>query len=186
MPWPWNSCKNLVKYDGNNISFSGLEGPDEVKFKIAKFQIKKEVLQAACDIAQMYDLFAYRNCERIQQFPKDSVDRSKFILEVTKNEERLLEFIAILKIAIARPSPEIEKALSDWIAFTFTKRLKEEAPIVPEKVRGGIITRESPPIEKYNEIKRSITKAKASSPHMKNALQDPKFDMNDLYVLTTS
>ena len=68
MPWPWNSCKNLIDYDGRGIPFSGLEGPNEVKFTIGNFQIKKDLLQAARDIAQMYDLFAYRNCQRIQQF----------------------------------------------------------------------------------------------------------------------
>lgn len=185
MPWPWNSCKNLVNYDGNNISFSGLEGPDEVNFTIGNFQIKKDLLQAACDIAQMYDLFAYRNCQRIQQLPKDSPERSKFILEVTKNEERLLEFLAILRIAIARPSEEIEKALSDWIAFTFTKRLREEAPIIPERVRAGELVRESLPIEEYNQIKRNITKAKNSSTYLREALQKPEFDINRVYRLGT-
>ena len=41
------------------------------------------------------------------------------------------------KIAQIRPSEEIEKALGDWIALNFTKRIREEAPIIPEKVRGG-------------------------------------------------
>lgn len=183
MPWPWDSCKNLVNYDGRDISFSGLEGPDEVKFTIGNFQIKKDLLQAACDIAQMYDLFAYRNCQRIQQFPKYSSERSKFILEVTKNEERLLEFLAILRIAIARPSQEIERALSDWIAFTFTKRLREEAPIITEKVRAGELVRESPPIEEYNQISRSIAKAKNTSDYFREALEEPKFDINQVYLL---
>ena len=109
MPWPWEKCKRAINYDGTDISFSGIEGPTEVKFKIGNFQIKKDLLQAATDIAQMYDLFAYRNCQRIQEFPKDSPERAKFILEIHKNEERLLEFLAMLKIGIARPSEEIEK-----------------------------------------------------------------------------
>lgn len=185
MPWPWNKCKHIINYDGRNISFSGLEGPEVVGFKIADFQIKKDILQAACDIAQMYDLFAYRNCERIQEFPKGTLERSKFILDITKNEERIIEFLAILRVAISRSSEGIEKALADWIAFTFAKRLREEAPIIPEKVRAGKIVREPPPIEEYNNLKRNIAKAKISSPYLKEALKDPHFDINEVYTSLT-
>ena len=71
MRWPWdkNRCNPIIKYDGVNLTLSGLEGPNPVEFKVGNFQIKKDILQAAIDIAQMYDLFAYRNCERIEQFP---------------------------------------------------------------------------------------------------------------------
>jgi hypothetical protein len=141
-------------------------------------------LQAACDIAQMYDLFAYRNCQRMQEFPRDSPERTKFILEITKNDERMLEFLAILRVAIARPSEQIEKALADWIAFTFTKRMREEAPIIPQTVRAGVQVRESPPIKEMNQIKRSVTKAKMSSIYLKGALGKPDFDINKVYVLT--
>jgi hypothetical protein len=58
-----------MKYDGVNLILSGLEGPNSIKSKVGNFQIKKDSLQAAIDIAQMYDLFTYRNCERIEQFP---------------------------------------------------------------------------------------------------------------------
>jgi hypothetical protein len=184
MPWPWDKCKHIIHYDGRNISFSGLEGPEVVSFKISDLQIKKDVLQAACDIAQMYDLFAYRNCRRIQEFPKDTLERSKFILDVTKNEERIIEFLAMLRVAIARSSEEIEKALADWIAFTFTKRLREEAPIIPEKVRAGKIVRESPPIEEYNGIKRNVAKAKMSFPYLRDALENPHFDINKVYAIS--
>jgi hypothetical protein len=184
MPWSMDKCKHLINYDATNISFSGLEGPDVVSFKIGDFQIKKVILQAACDIAQMYDLFAYRNCQRTQEFPKGSSERSKFILEITKNEERLLEFLAMLRIAIVRPSEEIEKALADWIAFTFTKRLREEAPIIPERVRAGELVRESPPIEELNQIKRSVAKAKMSFPYLRDALENPDFDINKVYTIS--
>jgi len=167
-----------------NISFSGLQGPDVVKFKIGSFQIKKDILQAATDIAQMYDLFAYRNCERIQNLPKESPIRDQFILEAHRNEERLLEFLALLRVAMARPSEEIEKSLADWIAFTFTKKMRDEAPIIPGKVRAGELVREPPPIKEMNQINRSVTKAKMSSRYLKDALKKPDFDINKVYRLS--
>lgn len=57
----------------------------------------------------------------------------------------MIEFLALLRIALVRSSEEIEKALADWIAFTFMKRLMDETPIIPERVKGGQIVRESPP-----------------------------------------
>lgn len=185
MHWPWDKsrCQPIIKYDGTSLILSGLEGPNPVEFKVGNFQIKKDILQAAIDIVQMYDLFAYRNSERIEQFPENSPERARFILETHRSDERLLEFLSILRIAIARPSEDIEKALADWVAFTFTKRLRDEAPIIPEKVRAGEVIRESPPIEEYNNIKRDITKAKMSSNYFKEALENPTFDMNKVYSL---
>ncbi|MFZ0510298.1 MAG: hypothetical protein WAM14_01720 [Candidatus Nitrosopolaris sp.] len=182
MPWGRNKCQAIIKYDGINITFSGLEVQKPIEFKVGDFQIKKDVLQAAIDIEQMYDLFAYRNCERIEQFPEDSPERAKFILETHKSDERLLEFLAMLRIA--RPSEKIEESLADWVAFTFTKRIREEAPIIPEKVRGGELVRESLPVEEFDNLRRNVTKAKISSPYLKVALQNPTFDINKVYALS--
>ena len=90
----------------------------------------------------------------------------------------------MIRVALARPSEKIEQAL-DWIAFTFTKKIKKkEAPIIPEKVRAGGQLRESPPIEELNQVKRSVTKAKMSSEYLKEALEEPKFDINKVYALS--
>ena len=187
MPWPWDKCKHIINYDSTNISFKGLQAPDQIlDFKIGSFQIKKDLLQTATDIAQMYDMFQFSNCQKIQQLSKDSLLREQFILEAHRNEERLLEFSTMLKIAQIRPSEEIEKALGDWIALNFAKRIREEAPIIPEKVRGGELVRESPPIEEFNQIKRNIAKAKLSFPYLKEALQNPHFDINKVYALGVS
>lgn len=186
MPWPWDRCKHIINYDATNISFKGLQTPDQIlDFKIGSFQIKKDLLQTATDIAQMYDMFQFSNCQKIQQLSKDSPLREQFILEAHRNEERLLEFSTMLKIAQIRPSEEIEKALGDWIALNFAKRIREEAPIIPEKVRGGELVRESPPIEEFNQIKRNLAKAKLSFPYLKEALQNPQFDINKVYALGT-
>ena len=182
LPWSQNKCQPVIKYDGINIHFSGVEGQNPIDFKVGDFQIKRDILQAAIDIAQMYDLFAYRNCQRIEQFPEDSPERAKFILETHRSDERLLEFLAMLRIAITRPSEKIEQSLADWVAFTFTKRIREEAPIIPDKVRGGELVRESPPIEGYNNLKRDVTKAKISSSYLKDALENPTFDINKIYM----
>jgi hypothetical protein len=184
LPYPWNACKRAFNYDATNISFSGLQGPDQIiNFKIGSFQVKKDLLQAACEIAQIYDLFQYSNCQRIQQFSKDSVQRDTFILEIQKNESRLVELLSMLKLAAAHPSDKIEEAIADWIAFTYAKKIREEAPIITEKVRAGDIVRESPPPEEFNGVKRSIAKAKLSSPYLISALENPHFDMNKVYSL---
>jgi hypothetical protein len=55
LPWPWSRCYPIFKYDGTNVSFTGLEGPDQVvNFKLGSFHIKKELLAAACYIAKKY------------------------------------------------------------------------------------------------------------------------------------
>ena len=77
----------------------------------------------------------------------------------------------------------MKKSLADWVAFTFTKKLREEAPIIPEKVRAGEPIRESPPIDEYNNIKRNITRAKMSLPYLKDALENPHFDINEVQLL---
>lgn len=81
------------------------------------------------------------------------------------------------RIALAHPSEKIEQALADWVAYIFAKKLRDEAPIVPKKVRAGDIVREPPPVEEYNNIKRSVTRAKLSIPYMKEALENPNFDI---------
>src|SRR6188472_4672947 len=112
MPWPWDKCKHIINYDSTNLSFSGLQAPAQiVDFKIGSFQIEKDLLQTATDIAQMYDMFQFSNCQKIQQLSKDSSIRDQFILEAHRNEERLLEFLTMLRVAQTRPSEEIEKAL---------------------------------------------------------------------------
>ncbi|HEY7571951.1 MAG TPA: hypothetical protein VH796_11345 [Nitrososphaeraceae archaeon] len=184
MPYPWSTCKRAFNYDATNISFSGLQAPDQlINFKIGSFQVKKDLLQAACEIAQIYDLFQYSNCQRIQQFSKDSKQRDTFILEIQKNESRLVELLSMLKLAAAHPSERIEEAIADWIAFTYTKKIREEAPIIPEKVRAGEVVRESPPPEVFNSVKRSIAKAKMSSTYLISALENPNFDLNKVYAL---
>ncbi len=179
-----DDCKIIVNYDATGFSFSGLEGPNEIKFKIASFQIKKDSLQAAIDIAQVYDLFRYSNCQKSKQFQDGSPEKTMFLLEAHRSEERLLEFLSIIRVALARPSEKIEQALEDWIAFTFTKKIRDEAPIIPEKVRAGVQVRENPPIEEFNQLKRSITKAKMVSPYLKNALENPHFDINEVFELS--
>jgi hypothetical protein len=181
---PNDECKPVIKYDATDISFSGLEGPDEIKFKLASFQIKKDTLQAAIDIAQVYDLFRYSNCQKSKQFQDSSPEKTMFLLEAHRSEERLLEFLSMIRVALARPSEKIEQALEDWVAFTFAKKIREEAPIIPETVRAGGQVRESPPVEEFNQVKRSVTKAKMSSNYLKEALEEPKFDINKVYALS--
>lgn len=187
MPWGFtkkDDCKHIFNYDGINISFSGVEIPDQlVKFKIGSFNIKKDLIQAASDIAQIYDLYQYSNCQRIHQFSENSPQKDMFILEIQKNETRLAELLAILKLATVKSSEQIEKALADWVAFTFSNRIREEAPLISDRVRAGEIVRESPPIEEYNSLKRNITKAKISFPYLKDALENPHFDIDEVNML---
>jgi hypothetical protein len=183
MFWSREKCERLISYDGINLSLSGIEGSELINFNIGDFKIKKEILQAACDIAQIYDMYAYRNCQRIHQFEKKSPERSTFILEITKNEERLLEFLTIIKIASINPSEKIEKALADWIAHTF-KRLRNDSPLIPDVVRAGDVVRESPPIEEYNNLKRNIIIAKKNYPYLIKASENPSFDINKIYLLS--
>jgi hypothetical protein len=106
-----------------------------------------------------------------------------FILEVQKSESRLVELLSMLKLAAAHPSETIEQAIADWIAFTYTKKIREEAPVITERVKAGELVRESPPVEEFNSVKRIIAKAKMSSPYLISALENPSFDINKIYAL---
>ena len=79
----------------------------------------------------------------------------------------------MLRIAIARPSEYIEQALANWIAFTYTKRIRKEAPFIPGKMKAGELVRESPVIEEYKNLQRNAINAKPSSPYLKDALENP-------------
>jgi hypothetical protein len=39
MLWPRDSYKQMIIYDGTDISWTGIEGPEEVKFKVSLLQI---------------------------------------------------------------------------------------------------------------------------------------------------
>ena len=119
MLWPRDSYKHVIIYDGTDISWTGIEGPEDVKFKVSSLQIRKDMLQAAVDIVQMYDIFQYSNCQKSQKFPKGSAKRTKFLLGA--HEERLLEFLALSRVAMARPSDKIEQALAYWILILYNK-----------------------------------------------------------------
>ena len=121
MPSPWNRCKPIINYDGTSIKFSGLESDEIINFRIGDFKINKELLQAATDIAKIYDLFRVSNCKRIKEFSKDSAMRDHFILEAMKSNERLLEFLTMLRLTSTHPSEKIEKALADSDRFYLNK-----------------------------------------------------------------
>jgi hypothetical protein len=69
MIWLWNNCKPVINYDGINLSFSGLETEETIHFKLAEFKINKEIIQAATDIAKIYDLFRVANCTKANPLP---------------------------------------------------------------------------------------------------------------------
>ena len=87
-------------------------------------------------------------------------------------------------MAVAAPSEKIQEAIADWIAFTYKKKLDDEAPLVPEKVKAGELVRISPPIEEYSSLERNISRAEESYPYFKDALENPEFDINKLYALS--
>lgn len=172
-----DNCKNLIKYDGKNITISGLKWINEIiDFNLTEIQIKNELIQAACDIAQIYDFFRYSNCEKISLFPKDSPQREKFILEAHKSEQRLLEFLLLLRLASTKPSKEVEKSIANWIAFLYVKKMDMESPMTTEKTKSGEVTRERLPIDLYNKLKRDISYAKTNNPVFKEALLNSHFD----------
>jgi hypothetical protein len=182
MPWPWNKCKPIISYDSTTISFSGLETDEIIRFKIGELKINKELLQAATDTVKVYDIYRIANCHKLSLFSKNSPIRDSFILETMKSEQRLLELLLILRLASVRTSRQIEKSLADWIAFT-SRSIGGDGPIIPHKVKGGEIVREAPPIEEYNNLKRSIAKARNSSEFLRAALESPRFNIESIYAM---
>jgi hypothetical protein len=181
--WPWSDkCEHVINYDGVSISFSGLEGPSAFNVRLGEVKANREVLQTATEIAQLYDLYQYSNCQQARMLPEDSPVRTQFILEAQKNGQRLLELLSILKLLAVRPSDKMESALADWVAYSFT-RVERESPLYPPgtTTRAGGATRTPPPVRELNKIKRSIAKAKEQSPYLKEALRKPEFDTDKIY-----
>jgi hypothetical protein len=181
--WPWSDrCEHVVNYDGINISFSGLEGPSPFNVKLGEVKANREVLQTASEIAQLYDLYQYSNCQQTKMLPENSPERTQFILEAQKNGQRLLELLSILKLLAARPSDKMESALADWVAYSFT-RIEKESPLLPPgtTTRAGGATRAPPPVSELNQIRRSLAKAKEESAYLKEALRKPEFDIEKVY-----
>lgn len=181
--WPWSDkCEHVVNYDGAVISFSGLEGPAPFNVKLGEVKANREILQTATEIAQLYDLYQYSNCQQAKMLPENSPDRTQFILEAQRNGQKLLELLAILKLLAARPSDKIESALADWVAYSFT-RIEKESPLLPPgtTTRAGGATRTPPPVRELNQIRRSIAKAKEQSLYLKEALRKPEFNIEKVY-----
>jgi hypothetical protein len=182
MPWPFgNKCHHLINYDGVSLSFSGLEGPGSFDVKLSSLKVNREVLQVASEIAQLYDMYQFSNCQQCNMLPENSPERTQFLLESQRNGARLLELLSILKIVAARPSETLERALADWVAHTYSSAATGvDAPLLPPGVATRGATRSSPPAKEINQIKRSLAKAKTQFPYLGQALKNPKFDMDAL------
>lgn len=112
MLWSRDSCKHVIIYDGTDISWTGIEGPEDVKFKVSLLQIMKYMLQAAVDIAQMYDIFQYSSCQKS--------------LRVLLRELNFCSKLIEMRLLKRRPSDKIEQALADWILIFVQRKNRQE------------------------------------------------------------
>ena len=133
-----SKCKTYFKATETEISFSGLDGPHVLKFKIASLQIKREVVQAATDIAQIYDQYQFSNCLKRQELPKGSPKRFALIMASDENERKLLDFLLILKLARSKLTKINEEAIANWIASNAPKEIKEKTQDVIADARSGL------------------------------------------------
>jgi hypothetical protein len=169
-------CKQIVKYDGTSLDLTGLNIPalsaasGPLSFALGHLQIKRELIQAAAEIAQLLDAAQFANCTKINMIPKDSPERIKLINQAMESEAQLVKFSLVMKLVAANPTSEvIQKALADWIASQsiHTQELSSQARDVPV-TRGG---EPEIPIPNLQKVESSIVTAKEVEPYLEDAVQ---------------
>lgn len=177
-------CKQMIKYDGTSLDLSGLNvsgviGAGPLSFGIGQLKVKREVVQAAAEIAQLIDAVQLANCTKIEMTPKDSPERIKFINQAMESERQLIQFAFVMKMIAANPTSEpIQKALADWVASqaTRTQDLQTQAQSAATTRGQEGIQIQIPGIEK---IESSIQSAKEAEPQLRESMQrGASFDIN--------
>jgi hypothetical protein len=177
--------KQMIKYDGTSLDLSGLNipaltaGSGSLSFGLGYLQIKRELVQAAAEIAQLLDAAQFANCTKMNMIPKDSPERIKLIDQAIESEAQLVKFSLVMKLVAANLTSQIiQKALADWIASQFfhTQELSSQAKDVPV-TRGG---EPEVPIPSLQKVESSIENAKEAEPYLENAIQrgGASFDLN--------
>lgn len=183
-------CKQMMKYDGTTLDLTGLNvpaltatGSGSLSFALGHLQIKRELVQAAAEIAQLLDAAQFANCTKIKLVPKGSTDRIKLINQAMESEAQLLKFALVMKLVAANPTSEvIQKALADWIASqsSHMKELSTQAQDVPEEKGPGEQQIPIPPT--LQQVESSVESAKEAEPYLKDAIQRGiNFDLN-IYI----
>jgi hypothetical protein len=169
------ACKQMIKYDGATIDLTGLNipalaGSGPLSFGLGHLQIKRELIQAAAEIAQLLDAAQFANCTKINMIPKDSPERIRLINQAMESEAQLVKFSLVMKLVSANPTSEvIQKALADWIASQsiHTQELSSQAQGVPV-TRGG---QPEIPVPNLKKVESSIEKAKEAESYLGQAMQ---------------
>jgi hypothetical protein len=96
-------CKQIVKYDGTTLDLRGLNipalaGAGPLSFGLGYLQIKRELIQAAAEIAQVLDAAQLANCTKINMVSKDSPERIKVINQAMEFESQLVRFELVMKL----------------------------------------------------------------------------------------
>lgn len=169
-------CKQMVKYDGTSLDLTGLNIPmlttvsGPLSFTLGHLQIKRELVQAAAEIAQLLDAAQFANCTKINMIPRDSPERIKLINQAMENEAQLVKFSLVMKLVTANPTSEvIQKALADWIASQsiHTQELSSQAKDFP-------VTRGGEPeiaVPSQKQVESSIQRAKEAEPYLGDAME---------------
>jgi hypothetical protein len=161
----------MIKYDGRSLDISGLNlplgGAGALSFALGKLETKRELVQAAAEIAQLLDAAQFANCTKISMVPKDSPERIKLINQAIESETQLVKFSLVMKLVTANPTSEaIQKALADWIASQsiHAQELSSQAKDVP-------VTRTSRTPPSLQKVQASIENAKEAEPYLVDAVQ---------------
>jgi hypothetical protein len=137
--WRW-TMQTMVKYDGTSLDLTGLNvpalttGSGPLSIALGYLQIKRELIQAAAEIAQLLDAAQFANYTKINMIPKDSPERLKLINQDMESETQLVKFSLVMRLVAANPTSEvIQNALADWIASQSinTQELSVQAKDVP-------------------------------------------------------
>lgn len=97
-----------------SVEFSGLDA-QAVLFKLGQLKAKKEVLQTASEVAQLFDMFQYSNCLKLQNI-KDAQQQAQFAREIQKSEEKLMRYLVTMRSGQSETPEQFEADLARWTA----------------------------------------------------------------------
>ena len=177
-------CKQMIKYDGASLDLTGLNIPmltagyGPLSFTLGHLQIKRELIQAATEIAQLLDAAQFANCTKINMVPSNSRERIKLINQAMESETQLVKFALVMKLATSNPTSEImQKALADWIGSQsiHTQELSSQAKDVP--VTRGV--EPEIPIPNLQKVESSIESAKEAGALLRRCnTKGSQYDLN--------
>jgi hypothetical protein len=164
-------CKQMIKYTGASVDFSGLDVPIPglQNIKLAEFGAKTELMQTAAEIAQLLDTAQYANCSQIAMVD-DEKEKVRLVDRAIQSQQEIVKFALVMKLATSNPQNQaIQNALATWIAAQAPRinELSAQAENQPAAARGAGEQVSAP---RKEELQSKIENLKRAEPQLAEAM----------------